>query len=264
MNITLLTSKSLSAFRIATLQPILDDSHFSVDAAIIDDRVDKTLMQKVKNNLKKGRGAYILIMAFQKIFGKKEITIDTEEFCDENGISVYRTKDIYSQESVDFIRKKNPDILLLIGGYGIIREPLLSIAPHGILSYHHGDMRKYRGQPPAFWELYNGEKEMGVTVQILTEGLDCGIPVIEKTIPVLPGDTLKKLHNRAMSESISMMYEALSKIEEGKELPRKVETPGKIYKIPNLRQWVKFHLKMIRRSQYLRSVRILLATTFIL
>jgi folate-dependent phosphoribosylglycinamide formyltransferase PurN len=238
MKIALLTPTRLNPFRIATLRSILADPRFPIELAIIDDRVGKTLMKKLKNNLRKGRGGYVLIMALQKIFGKKEQTIDTEKFCVENSISVYKTKDIYSQESLDFIRKKNPDILLLIGGYGIIKEPMLSLALHGILSYHHGDMRKYRGQPPAFWELYNGEKEMGVTVQILTAGLDCGIPVVEKTIEIRTNDTYRKLHDRAMTESISMMHEALMKLEEGCPLPGRIESPGKIYTIPNLRQWL--------------------------
>ena len=36
---------------------------------------------------------------------------------------------------------------VLLGGFGIVKEPLLSLASQGILSYHHGNMRKYRGQP---------------------------------------------------------------------------------------------------------------------
>jgi methionyl-tRNA formyltransferase len=72
-----------------------------------------------------------------------------------------------------------PDLLLLIGGFGIIKAPLLDLAPQGVLSYHHGDMREYRGQPPAFWELYNGEKPNRVTVQRLSPGIDCGQPIVE-------------------------------------------------------------------------------------
>jgi folate-dependent phosphoribosylglycinamide formyltransferase PurN len=243
MKIALLTSHHLSEFRIATLLPILKDIRFSIDVAIIDDRPGKTILEKIRSNLKKGRGGYVLVMAFQKVFGKKEITTDTDKFCSEHGISVYNTHDIYSPETIEYLRNKNSDILLLIDGFGIIKEPLLGVAPHGILSYHHGDMRKYRGQPPAFWELYNGDKEMGITVQILTDGLDCGIPVVEKTIAINRGDTLKTLTVRAYRESIPMMYEALLKIVKGDKLPDKIETPGKIYTIPNLRQWMKFNVK---------------------
>jgi methionyl-tRNA formyltransferase len=228
--------------------PVLNDNVFSIELAVIDDRPEETIVQKIKKNIRRGRGGYIFIMAFQKLFEKKEITISTEKFCRENRISVYKTKDIYSHEAIDKIRNYNLDVLLLTGGYGIIKEPLLSITPLGILSYHHGDMRKYRGQPPALWELYNNEKEMGITVQILTSGLDCGFPVVEKTIEIRKNDSLKKLQNRAIRESVNMMYEALKKLANQKFIPAKPESLGKAYTIPDLRQWIVFNIKILLRK----------------
>jgi methionyl-tRNA formyltransferase len=229
------------------LMPILKDKSFSIEFAVIDDSPEKSITQKIIKNLRKGRGGYILIMAFQSFLTRKEATVNTEEFCKENGISVHKTKDIYSTESIDIIRKISPDILLLIGGYGILKEPLLSLTRMGVLSYHHGDMRKYRGQPPAFWELYSNEKEMGITVQILTSGLDCGIPVEEKTLEIKKDDTLKKLQNRATKESENMMYQALKKLSDPDFIPSKIETFGKVYTIPNLRQWITLHVRILRR-----------------
>jgi len=247
MRIGLLTGDSLSAFRLATLRPILKDKSFSIKLAVIDDSPKKTITQKIKNNIRRGRGGYILIMVFQSFLARKDIKVNTEKFCKENGISVHRTKDIYSPEAIDIIRKNNPDILLLIGGYGIIKEPLLSLARLGVLSYHHGDMRKYRGQPPALWELYNNEKEMGITVQLLTSGLDCGIPVEEKTLEIKKDDTLKKLQNKAMKESVNMMYQALKKLSDPDFVPTKIETFGKVYTIPNFRQWIILYVRILRR-----------------
>jgi folate-dependent phosphoribosylglycinamide formyltransferase PurN len=247
MRIGLLTGDTLPAFRLATLMPILKDKSFSIEFAVIDDSPEKSITQKIIKNLRKGRGGYILIMAFQSFLTRKEATVNTEEFCKENGISVHKTKDIYSPDTIDIIRKISPDILLLIGGYGILKEPLLSLTRLGVLSYHHGDMRKYRGQPPAFWELYNHEKEMGITVQILTSGLDCGIPVEEKTLEIKKDDTLKKLQNRATKESENMMYQALKKLSDPDFIPSKIETFGKVYTIPNLRQWITLHVRILRR-----------------
>ena len=62
---------------------------------------------------------------------------------------------------MEAIARRTPDVLLRIGGFGIVKEPLLSLCRAGVLSYHHGDMRRYRGQPPAFWELYHGERSIG-------------------------------------------------------------------------------------------------------
>ena len=186
-------------------------------------------------------------MAFEKLFEKGESPVSTEEFCKDNGISVYKTKDVYSGESIDMIRKNNLDILLFICGYGIIKEPLLSLTPLVILSYHHCNMRKYLGQPPALWELYNNEKEMGITVQILSSGLDCGVTIEERTVEIRKTDTLKKLQDRSMSESLNMMYEALKKLNDPGFVPSKIDSFGKVYTIPNLRQWSLLNLKALWR-----------------
>ena len=137
--------------------------------------------------------------------------------------------------------------MILIGGFGIIRKPLLNITRNGVISYHHGDMRKYRGQPPAFWELYNGEEEMGVTVQRMSVGLDCGEPIVEKAVPIRYSDTLNSLKKRAFEESIGMMYQAISLLERDGFTPGKTINLGRVYTIPNLRQWLILNMKIAYR-----------------
>jgi len=247
IKIGLLASNNLSEFRLNTLKPILEDNLFPIKVSIIYNRPKESLNQKLKKNIKRGRGGYILIMALKSIFSKKGISLNTREFCKYNGIDVIETNDPYSTETILNIRKYKLDILLLIGGYGIIKEPLVNLTPLGVLSYHHGNMRKYRGTPPAFWELYNNEKEMGVTVQNLASGLDCGIPIVEKTIEIKNNDTLKILQNRASKESVDMIYEALKKLSNRDFVPTKIETFGKVYTLPNLRQWINLNIKIFLR-----------------
>jgi methionyl-tRNA formyltransferase len=164
------------------------------------------------------------------------------------GIGFIETEEPFSSDVIELVRNNNLDVLLLVGGFGIIKEPLLSITPLGVLSYHHGDMRAYRGMPPAFWELYNGEKEMGVTVQVLAPGLDCGIPIEEKSICIQPKDSLKTLKIRAFKESESMMYDALRKLSNPDFKPNRIEKFGKVYTLPNLRQWLILNTKVLWRK----------------
>ena len=142
--------------------------------------------------------------------------------------------------------------MVMLGGFGIVKEPLLSLAPNGILSYHHGDMRKYRGQPVGFWELYHNEKEMGVTVQRLAAGIDKGTPIVEKTVPIEKNDNVKKLSERAILSSIDMMHEALTQIQRSDFRPATIDHFGPIYTIPNLRQYILLQLKLIFRKLYLK------------
>lgn len=246
-NIGLLSSSSLPDFRIKTLTPILADKNFLIKVAIIDNRPKLTLKQKLKNNLKRGRGGYIIIMAFQRFFSQKTNDISTIQFCKDNDIEVIETNNPYSQETIDKIKKYNLDLLILVGGFGIIKKILLDVTPLGVLSYHHGNMRKYRGMPPALWELYNNESEMGVTVQVLSPGLDNGLPIEEKEIIIDKKDTVETLLNRALDESVDMLHKALIKLYTENYKPQKIEKFGKVYTLPNLKQYVILNLKLLFR-----------------
>jgi folate-dependent phosphoribosylglycinamide formyltransferase PurN len=247
MKIGLLTNSSLSEFQLKTLNPILKDDSFSIKVAIIDNRPPKSLIQRLEKNIIRGRGGYIIIMTYKEFFSKKSETCSTKNFCSHHGIDIINTKDPYSDETIEQIKKYGLDVLLLVGGFGIVKSPILNLTPIGVLSYHHGDMRKYRGQPPAFWELYNHEMEMGVTVQVLDSGLDCGIPIEEKTIQIKNQDTVKKLQNRAMEESIDMMYKALKKLSNNNFNMKKIENLGIVYTLPNLTTWLMLELKILLR-----------------
>jgi len=249
VNIGMLVSDTISDFRQRTLKPVIEDERFNIKVAIVDKRPKKSFKEKLIKNIKRGRGGYMIVMAFQKLFSKKsnQKSISTKEFCKRHNIDIIETKEPYSKETIEAIRAYNLDVLILVGGYGIIKEPLINLTPNGVLSYHHGDMRKYRGMPPAFWELYNGEKEIGVTLQKLDIGLDCGIPVVEKHIPIKPDDTLESLTKRLYRVSEDMLYKALIKIDSGKKLET-IEEFGRVYTLPNLREWLIFNLKMYFRK----------------
>ena len=164
-----------------------------------------------------------------------------------NNIDVIETNEPYSQTTIEKIKEYDLDLLILTGGFRIIKKKILDITPLGVLSYHHGDMRKYRGMPPALWELYNNEKEMGVTVQVLSPGLDSGIPVEEKKIAISKKDTLKILQKRASDESVDMLYKALVKLSKKDYEPEKIDKFGKVYTLPNLRQWVVLNIRLLWR-----------------
>jgi len=254
MKIGILTKPVISEQNFKVINTILEDKNFQIVLAVIDCRPKLSLKKKLLKNIKKGRGGYILIMFFQKVFSNKEVHYRIKDICQSKGIDTIETLSPYSPETLSKISSCNPGILLLINGFGIIKKDLLSITPLGILSYHHGNMRKYRGMPPAFWELYNNEKEIGVTVQKLDKGLDCGIPIEEKTFLIKKTDTVKSLQKRIYSESTGMMHRALINISNPDYKITKIETFGKVYTLPNLRQWLILQMKLlIRRIMNFRN-----------
>ncbi|MBR4390573.1 MAG: hypothetical protein IKT08_00490 [Bacteroidales bacterium] len=244
MRIVILSGTGLDVFHQAVLKPILDNPTIEIVGAYIDGRPRPSLKKRFKKNLKRGRGGYMLVMLAKSIFGKKEPTITASEFFASLGIDYVETQQPYSKDSIAGLLSWSPDAMVMLGGFGIVKEPLLSLAPQGILSYHHGDMRKYRGQPVGFWELYHNESQMGVTVQRLSAGIDKGTPIVEQTIPIEKGDDVKSLCERAMSLSTNMMAEALQLIEDPAFCPSQIQEFGPIFTLPNLRQYMRLKIKL--------------------
>lgn len=247
MNIGVLIAPHISSFQVNVLQNILDDPNFKIKLAVIDDRPADKISKKLKRNIRHRRGGYIMIMASQA-FSSRKTKLLAEDFFRTKNVDVLKTKNIYSDEAISTIDSYFLDVLILLGGFGIIRKPLLHNCPNGVLSYHHGNIRKYRGGPPAFWELFNGRSDMGLTVQKLTERLDCGIPIVEKTIEIKINDNLEILRKRVNDASQDMMHTALKNISNKKFKPGTIQHYGKIYTLPNFEQWLRLNYRVMKRK----------------
>lgn len=250
MRLLLLAPGMMPAFDQRVLAPILGDAGIQIVGAVIDARPAKTLRRRLSEELRRGRGGYVLVMAINKLLERDGAGArSTEDYCRELSVPFMRTEKLYDPATVEWVRAQAPDALYRIG-FGIIKEPILSIAPMGVLSYHHGDIRRYRGQPVAFWEVYNNESEMGVTVQRLDAGLDCGRIVAEEKVPIHRGDGWKTVNDRAYEASIPLLHRACRLLQRADFRPESVarEGLGRIYTSPNLRQWTWLQLKVLFRK----------------
>jgi hypothetical protein len=81
--------------------------------------------------------------------------------------------DYFSPDDLLAIRVYDLDVALRFG-FRILRGEALTIAKHGVWSYHHADGLINRGGPPGFWEVMLGEPLTGSMLQVLTEELDNG------------------------------------------------------------------------------------------
>ena len=81
--------------------------------------------------------------------------------------------DIHSEDALNHVRSLNPALGLVYGG-PIVRPELFSVPELGTLGIHHGKVPNYRGKKTTFWALYNGETEVGVIIQKISDRLDAG------------------------------------------------------------------------------------------
>lgn len=113
-----------------------------------------------------------------KIFKKygKLYKIDVKDVkCLELNPIISSNGKIYSFNDSDIAKIEMLDVdLLLRYGSGIYKGEILNIGKFGIISFHHGDNRFYRGGPAGFWEVFYNEPYTGFIIQQLTNELDGG------------------------------------------------------------------------------------------
>lgn len=90
----------------------------------------------------------------------------------------------FTEADISVIRGYHLDVIVRFS-FNIIRGDILSVPRYGVWSFHHGDIEKYRGGPPCFWEIYFGEASTGVTLQRLNERLDGGVVLRIERFPTI-------------------------------------------------------------------------------
>jgi len=121
---------------------------------------------------------------------------------------------VNSKESLAKIKSYNPDLLVSILGNEIFKKELIHLAPKGCINLHTALLPKYRGLMPSFWVLKNQEKETGVSVFFVDEGIDSGPIIVQKRLS-LEGLTLEDVIKRSKKLGMEAIIDAIKLIEEG-------------------------------------------------
>lgn len=131
-------------------------------------------------------------------------------------------------------------------GFGFLVGDILTELDYGVLSYHHGDLREYRGQPAGAWEFIHGRDEVGITLQRINEQLDAGEVVTVKRISIENARTYSEIKGLLYENSEDMIATAISKIENGRTDFEVIDDLGQLYTIPSGVPALRFLAKELR------------------
>lgn len=130
-------------------------------------------------------------------------------------------------------------------GFGILKGDILTAPEHGVLSFHHGDIRKYRGRPPAVWEWLHGEPVVGATLQQLTPQLDGGRIIVKKHVDIQDAESWQEAKRRPFEASDDMLANAVRRLQDPEFEPTKPDTLGALYTDPGPLDTIRIVIKNI-------------------
>lgn len=147
---------------------------------------------------------------------KQELTPPEVKVCAlEHGLTVYQPKTLRDGEAMKIISELNPDCIVVVAYGKILPKEILDYPKYGCINIHASLLPKYRGSAPIQWSVINGEKETGVTIMQMDEGIDTGDMLSQKAITIGIDDTAESMFDKLSILGGEMIVEALDKLEKG-------------------------------------------------
>lgn len=131
------------------------------------------------------------------------------------GIPVFQPEKLRNPEAVAEIEKAKPDMIVVAAFGQILPKSVLSLPKYGCINVHASLLPAYRGAAPIQWSILDGQKETGVTIMYMNEGLDTGDILLQKAIPIAADETGGSLHDKLSVLGAEALCEALPKIIDG-------------------------------------------------
>jgi phosphoribosylglycinamide formyltransferase-1 len=120
-----------------------------------------------------------------------------------------RDRDEYDREILNVLRQYDTDLLLLAGYFRLLGSDIIEAYRHKILNIHPSLLPAFKGLHAQKQAFEYGVKVAGCTVHFVDEGLDSGPIIIQKCVPVLPGDTEETLTDRILEQEHIIYPEAV-------------------------------------------------------
>src|SRR5438132_5298995 len=126
---------------------------------------------------------------------------------------------IEDQQAIEEIRALRPDAIVVMAYGQILPGEVLEIPSVACLNLHASLLPRWRGAAPIQAAIAAGDRETGITLMYMDEGLDTGDILLEKKIAIAPDETGGSLHDRLAEIAPESLREAISLLANG-DAPR--------------------------------------------
>ncbi len=167
-------------------------------------------------------------LAFEKLINDEDISISficvrfntkdktLKEYCDKYNIKYLKYKNINSNDFINQITPFNCDLFVSMSFNQIFKTEIINLPRLKTINCHAGKLPFYRGRNILNWALINDEKEFGITVHYIDEGIDTGDVILQQTYPIADEDSYSTLLEVSYVECANILYDAVALFKEEK------------------------------------------------
>lgn len=166
-------------------------------------------------------------VAFEKIINDDDIKIsficvrhDTQDetlqqYAQRYSIEYLKHENINSEQFLSIVSKYNCDLFVSMSFNQIFKTEIINLTKYKTINCHAGMLPFYRGRNILNWALINDEKEFGITVHYVDEGIDTGDIILQRGYAITDNDNYQTLLERAYVDCADILYDAIIMFKEG-------------------------------------------------
>jgi len=143
----------------------------------------------------------------------------TKAWAEARGVPVLQPEKVRDGALAAALGALHPDVLVVTAYGRILGRDLLTLAPLGAVNVHASLLPRWRGAAPIQWAVASGDRETGVTVMQMDEGLDTGDMLLVRTAAIGAEETAEALAPRLAALGGEAIVEALPLLAAGALVP---------------------------------------------
>lgn len=142
--------------------------------------------------------------------GQKINFSEVKKYAIDHNIKCYQPDKIKNDtELINTIKKLNPDFIVVVAFGQILSKEILDIPKYGCINGHASLLPKYRGASPIQSMILNGDKIVGTTTMLMSEGLDSGDILEQYSFEIADEETGGSLFDKLSDETAKLIIHTI-------------------------------------------------------
>ena len=170
-----------------------------------------------------------------------------------NNLLVIQPEDLKDKQSQSQLALLNPDVMV-VAAYGqILPKAVLEIPKLGCLNIHASLLPRWRGAAPIERAILEGDRETGISIMKMNEGLDTGDILLDKKCTISNHETAQTLHDTLSNIGANAILETLNMLPTLKARPQQNNEATYAEKVTKDEAQIDWHQSAEKISRVIRA-----------
>jgi len=185
--------------------------------------------------------------------GKVLTACPVKIFSEENNLLVIQPEDFKDKQSQTQLALLNPDVMVVVAYGQILPKAVLEIPKLGCLNIHASLLPRWRGAAPIERAILEGDRETGISIMKMNEGLDTGDIMLDKKCMISNHETAQTLHDTLSNIGANAILETLNMLPTLKARPQQNNEATYAEKVTKDEAQIDWHQSAEKISRVIRA-----------